>query len=202
MAVDAQYRVPISRVLQLSREDSEVEKTEWSQYLSTALQYLSSRLGAMDRHFEDLHARKSALRTVSAAFESVAAESVEKENRPTIGLRSPSKGSQKGLKPLRLVQANLSESQDPTTQLLRQLDIRLLEASDGGKIRELMPAAVKERRDKISSLATASGQGTLDQIANALSKTSSDVQDLLGAVYSNSEFGTVNLTSVSSQRGN
>lgn len=200
MAVDSSFRVPITRALQLSRDDSEVEKAEWSQYLNTALRYLSSRLATMDRHFEDLHARKGALRTVSAAFESVAAESVEKESRPTIGPRSPSKGSQKGLKPLRLVQANLSESQDPTTQLLRQLDVRLPESAEGGKMKGLLPAAVKERREKVSSLRAASERGVVDQIATALSKTNEDVQGVLGAVYSNSEFGTINFANVSSQR--
>ena len=201
MAVDNQFRTPITRALQLSRADSEVEKEEWSQYLSTALRYLSSRLETIDQHFEAMHARQSALRNVSAAFESIAAESVEKGDRPTLGPLSPSKGSQKGLKPLRLVQANLSDSQDPTTQLLRQLDVRLPEQAEGNKIKELMPAAVKDRREKISSLSVASGQGTLDHTASSLLKSSTDAQDLLDAVYSNSEFGTLNLANVSSQRG-
>ncbi|KAK5163228.1 uncharacterized protein LTR77_010814 [Saxophila tyrrhenica] len=192
MAVEAQYRTAISRALQSAMSDNETEQAAWAEYMSSALQYLTVRLEATDETSRDIRAQRSALKTINAAFQAIQASSSDSkaaQNRA----QSPVKQSQKGLKPLRLVQANLSESHDPVTQLLRQLDVKVTDSGDGSQFTGSLAASTKDKLEKLSSLATISERGIADQLAQSLAEADADMQTLLAAVFEHSPYGTVRL---------
>lgn len=191
MAVENQFRTPISRALQTAREDVEAERALWSDYVAAALHYLIARLDALANQYEHLHAHGGALKSVSAALEAVIATTVDR--KPTSGtpLNSPSKQSQKGLKPLRLVQANLSENQDPVVQVLRQLDISISDRDSPSRFAENLASGVKEQRHKLLSFSATTERALADQIAQSLAKVETDGRALAGAAFGQSEFATV-----------
>lgn len=197
MAVENQYRIPISRALSASREDIEAEKAAWSDYVAAILQHLTARLETLNDQFEHAHAHNSALKSVSSAFESVMATVVDRKpaQAAIAALRgSPSKQSQKGLKPLRLVQANLSENQDPVVQVLKGLDVRVPSERDNpGRLAENLDTAVKEQLQKLSAFSSTTERNIADQIAQSLGKVERDSKALSGAVFGESEFGTIRL---------
>jgi hypothetical protein len=195
MVVDAQYRNPILNALKAAKSDSEDDKSQWMQYMSSTLQHLIARLECLDDGTQQLRSQNSALKTVSTALDSVLAMSVERK-RPTQALtQSPSKASQKGLKPLRLVQANLSESQDPAAQLLRHLDVRVADSRDSLQLAESLEAAVKDKHVKLTALSTRTEVVVTDQISRTMAKAEANSHVLCSGVYTYSPFGTVNLVS-------
>lgn len=196
MAVENQYRIPISRALRTSREDIEAERAAWKQYLSAILTHLTARLDIMNDHFEHAHAHSAALKSVQAAFEGVMAAVVDKKLASAAGVgstSSPSKQSQKGLKPLRLVQANLSENQDPVVQLLKGLDVKVTERDDPARFAEGLAASVREQRQKLAAFGATTEKSVSDLISQSLSKVERDSGTLYGAAFGESEYGTVKL---------
>ena len=193
MAVDTQYRIPISKALQAASSDSDGERAMCSEYLGSTLQYLTARLEAMDDQTQQVRAHSAAVKTMARVLEIVLAIAVDKKQLSQQNSQSPTKLSQRGLKPLRLVQANLSESHDPATQLLRHLDIRTSESDDSMRLSELIGAAVIEKNGKLLSLSASSEQRITDQVVQSLDITESSLQTLLSVVYAYSPFKTVSL---------
>ncbi len=200
MAVESQYRTAISRALQAAMSDNEVEQTAWAEYMSSALQYLTARLEATDDTSHDLRTHSSAVRAISAAFRGTQTTSNKRHGSP-LKVHSPIKQSQKGLKPLRLVQANLSESHDPVSQLLRQLDVRVPDQSDSNKLAETITTSTNDKIEQMSSLATVTERGVSDQLALSLAKADTDVQTLLAAVFEHSPYATVRLADQEATEG-
>lgn len=197
MAVENQYRHPITRANNAAKADSEVEKAVWAEYLSSAIQYSTARMEYLLEQLEDQRAHASAAKTMSAALEEVLAASAEHAGDSQRTSRSPVKQAQKGLKPLRLVQANLSDAQDPASQLLRQLDVRL-----SGELSDAALAKVTAQKSEgLSALRTSTEHSNADQIAQSLSHADKDTQQLLTAVFAHSKFSTVNLESEQVRHG-
>ncbi|KAK4548150.1 hypothetical protein LTR36_010019 [Oleoguttula mirabilis] len=189
MAVDSQYRQPIMRELKNSKTDSESDKARWGDYVLATLQYLTARVEELDDHYHDLHAHYRALRNVTAALDGVVASPTPSKAQPS--LRSPATPMARGLKPLRLVQANLSE--DPTSQLLRHFDIRTADPNDTSKLATTLERAIHERQDRLGELGGGTERTLSDQLGQTMRKADRDVEDLLGAVYAHSPYGTVRL---------
>lgn len=207
MAVDNQYRLPISHALKTAAADTASDKARWSEYLAATLQYLIACLEALDSHCHSLHAHQGALTHVSAALEAAlatpAATAAARKSTHSAALKPPSTptASSKGLKPLRLVQANFSlePPQDPTTQLLRHFDIRSTDTADTAKLASSLDHAVHDRQTALADLSNATERTLSDQLAEALRKADHEVGDLLGAVYAHSQYGRVRLVDASVQ---
>lgn len=191
MAVENQYRSPIMDAKGAAKANAEVGRASWAEYLNSAIQYSTSRMEHLLDQLEDQQAHTSATKAMSAALEEVLAASADKQGDPQRATRSPTKSKQKGLKPLRLVQANLSDAQDPASQLLRQLDVRI-----SGKLDETtLSKASAERVRKLQVLQQNTERGVSDHIAQSLAGADADVQQLLAAVFAHSQYGTIHLES-------
>lgn len=195
MAVDNQYRNPISRSLQTAKSESNDDKAQWMRYMGDALQYLIRRLESLEDGTLKLRSQNSALRTVSTALDSVLAMKIERKPSFQALSQSPSKASQKGLKPLRLVQANLSESQDPAAQLLRHLDVRVADSRDSAQLAESLDAAVVDKTNKLAALSTRTEGAITDQISRSIAKAAANCSALRSGVYAYSPYETINLVS-------
>ena len=202
MVVDTQYRSPISRAVQGAREGSDAERNSWSDYVQSALEYLTARLETIDSHFQHIHAHNTALKTVSTAVDAITAVSMnDKKQAKSDEAYSTSKSSQKGLKPLRLVQANLSDLQDPVSQLLRQVDVQNPNVVELSKLAETLPKAVKQKNEKFAALLANNESSISNQIGQSLAKVGGDSESVVGAVFANSNFGIVDLMSNAIERG-
>ena len=195
MVADAQYRNPILNALKASKSESEDDKMQWMQYMSSTLQHLIARLECLDDGTQQLRSQNLALKTVSSALDGVLAMSVERKRSTQALTQSPSKPSQRGLKPLRLVQANLSESQDPAAQLLRHLDVRVADSRDSLQLAESLEAAVKDKHVKLTALSARTETAVTDQLSRTMAKADANSQALCPGVYAYSPFDTVNLVS-------
>lgn len=193
MAVDSQYRGPILRELESTQTDSILDKARWGDYVLASLQYLTTRLEALDDHYLELYAHHRALQSITAALDGIQATPAPSKQE------APATPTARGLKPLRLVQANLSE--DPTLQLFRYLDIRVADPTDTAKLAATLEHAVRERQAALGDLEVTTAHTISDQLAQTVHKADRDVQDLLGAVYAHSQYGTIRLMESDVQEG-
>ncbi|KAK5686480.1 hypothetical protein LTS10_002599 [Elasticomyces elasticus] len=203
MAVDGQYRVPIMRDLQSTTSDADTDRSRWSEYVATALQYLTSRLTALEQHYQHLHAHRGALSQLTNALdEACTASSPTPQTTQQAPPRSPATPSSvKGLKPLRLVQANFSEPQDPVTQLLRSFDIRVADTGDTSKLIAVLEQASSDRRARLAQLRESTERTVSDQLGETIVKADESVRDLLTALYAHSPYGTVRLADAETETG-
>jgi hypothetical protein len=201
MVVESQYRTPILKALEAAKTDSDDDKAQWMQYMRATLQYLTARLECLEDGTQQLRSQHSALKTVSTALDGILAMTVDRKQPSKSLSQSPSKASQKGLKPLRLVQANLSESQDPAAQLLRHLDVRATDSRDAVQLAESLETAMREKDRNLSTLAARTETTVADQISRSIAKANANAQPLLSGVYAYSPFGNFNLVSNEATEG-
>jgi hypothetical protein len=192
IVVDQQHRKPLKKGLLSSRANSQLQRTQWSEYAVTALLYLASRLDAIADHIEHVHAHTNTLHAVSEALEETTAVQ-SASGKATTSSVSAEKSAGKGLIPLRLVQENRSEPQDPAVHLLRQLDIRVPENSTMTKLAETLESALRERKKRLAHLSDSTEDITTGSIAQSLTQADVDLRHVLEAVYENSRYGTVHL---------
>lgn len=193
------YRGPITKRLGNAQSESRSEAARWSEYLSSTLQYLSSRLESLDQHFEHLRTHRAALDAISQTLQSALASPVTKaeESQPAAAKVAQ---AQKGLKPLRLVQANLPEAPDATAQLLRHLDIKHSDLADVSKLSQTLRSAKLERHDHLVAFASSTEASLTKQLGESLNKADVDARDLLSAVFAHSQYGERRLTDEEAQR--
>lgn len=201
MAVEYQHRTPIARALGTAASDVRAEKLVWSDYLSATLRYLTDRLEVLDSQNQHAHLHQAALEMLSGEFTRVVNAMLDNTHLSRSKPQSPVKVSQKGLKPLRLVQANLSDNQDPAAQLLRQLDVRVADLSDHANLLKSVKSASARKSTELTSLSTNTERSLSDHVAQSLDGTQTHVQALAGAVTAQSMFGTVRLTNQSTRLG-
>lgn len=192
IVVDQQHRKPLQKGLLSARTDSQVQRAQWSEYAVTALLYLTSRLDAISDHVEHLRAHSNALGTISEILDETMVTKAP-GGGPSTSSPIVDRSGAKGLKPLRLVQANRSETQDPALQFLRQQDIRVPENSSTGKMTAILDATLRERKERLANLARGTEQNVTDSITQSLAKTDADLQALLRSVFAHSEYGSVRL---------
>lgn len=190
MAVDNQYLHPIMQANEGAKIDSDASNAAWTDYMSSTLQYLTSRLDFVGEHSLDQREHGKAIKAMSSILEEVLAATADKTKEAELHPRSPTKQTQRGLKPLRLVQANLSDTQDPASQMLRQLDIRNGDTTNSAALAQQVTEAMKEKEMQLSSLRTSSERSMADQIALSLAAVNTDVQSLMRAIFANSHYGT------------
>lgn len=200
MAVEQQYRAPMSRALRAAGLDEETQKTAWAEYLSSVLRYLINRVDATVDMSYELRARNSALRSISAALQSVQTSGGDPQTGKSHA-QSPVKASQKGLKPLRLVQANLSESHDPVAQLMRQLDIKAAELNDSEQLAATLAVTTRTKMGKLLSQVQATETSVSGQIATSIVNAGGNLEPLLSSVFAHSDYKTVKLASGPSTLG-
>lgn len=203
IVVDHQYRKPLKQSRISALAESHAQKVKWSEYTISALAYLTERLDHVNEHAMRTQAHGSALRCVSANLEHITATTQHKEAVAprTLSAAAVDQGTPRGLKPLRLVQANLSEGQDPAIQLLRQHEIRVLDPDNPSILPEILTNTLRDRDARISKLSKSLQQATADAYSQSLAKAEANAQHLLGAVYQYSVSGPVCLVENEVQSG-
>jgi hypothetical protein len=191
MAVDNQFRTPISRELKNAKADSDLDKARWSEYVVSTLNYLTTRLDTLADHYHHLHAHQGALKNTAAALEAILATPTPSRTEERTPARSPATPISKGLKPLRLVQAHTE--QDPTTQLLRHFDIRVADPTDTSTLPTILSNAVLGRKFQLQDMETKISRSVSDHLAQSLAKMDKDVDALVSAVFAYSRFASVKL---------
>ncbi|KAK3069103.1 hypothetical protein LTR53_012822 [Teratosphaeriaceae sp. CCFEE 6253] len=197
MAVHAQYRTPMMRNMQGTNDDAASSRAQWSDYVAATLQYLTTRLWAYEQHYQDQRSHDSALTQLTSALNATLAmpaeEHMKRQKPPHANGKSPVTPTAKGLKPLRLVQANFSEPQDPVAQILRAFDIRVDAMSDPLKLTATLEQASRERQARLGRLRERTECTISDQLAATIAGADNHVQHLLAAVYTHTRFGSVKL---------
>lgn len=194
------YRAPITKRLGSARTESHGEAARWSEYLGSTLHYLASRLESLNEHFQHLHAHRAALAAVSQTLDkTLAAPSTKAQDAPQTST-SKFAQAQKGLKPLRLVQANLPEAPDASAQLLRHLDIRQPDTADVAKLSQNLHNVKLERHDKLTAFALNTDESLTKLLGESLNRADVDARDLLSAVFAHSQYGERRLVDEDVQR--
>lgn len=194
------YRAPITKRLGSARTESHGEAARWSEYLGSTLHYLVLRLESLNEHFQHLHAHRAALAAVSQTLDkTLAAPSTRAQDAPQTPT-SKFAQAQKGLKPLRLVQANLPEVPDASAQLLRHLDIRQPDTADVAKLSQNLHNVKLERHDKLTTFAANTDESLTKLLGESLNRADADARDLLSAVFAHSQYGERRLVDESTLR--
>lgn len=194
------YRAPITKRLGSARTESHGEAARWSEYLGSTLHYLAARLESLNEHFQHLHAHRAALAAVSQTLDKTLAAPSTKAQEAPQSSTSKFAQAQKGLKPLRLVQANLPEAPDASAQLLRHLDIRQPETADVAKLSQNLHNVKLERHDKLTTFASNTDESLTKLLGESLNRADVDARDLLNAVFAHSQFGERRLVDEDVQR--
>ncbi|KAF2161985.1 hypothetical protein M409DRAFT_27711 [Zasmidium cellare ATCC 36951] len=194
IAVDHQFRKPLKRGMVSAQVDSQAQKAKWAEYTVAALAYLTSRLDAIGDHIYRLHSHSAALQAVSNTLEETVAAPSPKSGGPQ-RQSSPAteRSGGRGLKLLRLVQANFSEGQDPTLPFLREHDVRIGDADSVAKISGMLEATVRDQEHKLASLGKSTESNITETLSGSFARTDADLQSVLNAVYAKSEGSTVQL---------
>lgn len=191
MAADNQYRNPLLHAINVAKSDSEAENTAWAEYLYTTIQFSASRVDYLLEQSDEQRAHGNVTRAMSIALEEILAAGIENHEEGQGASQSPSKIAQKGLKPLRLVQANFSDAQDPASQLCRQLDVRISGEIDTPALN----TATADKFEKFSALRANTEQSISAQLAHSLTEAEKDVQQLLTATLMHCPYSSIHLES-------
>jgi hypothetical protein len=205
LVAETHYRAPITSRLSSARSEALSEAARWSEYLCSTLSYLTARLESLDEHFQHVHAHRAALAAVSQTLEKTlaVAPSTTKNGAAEGAKQTPTEKfaqAQRGLKPLRLVQANLPEAPDAAAQLLRLLDIRLPDAGDGTKLSQTLHTVKLERQDRLAAFTSSTDESLTRLLSESLGRADVDARDLLGAVFAYSPYGERKLVDGEVQR--
>ncbi|OQO02500.1 hypothetical protein B0A48_12027 [Cryoendolithus antarcticus] len=191
------YRQPILQSLSRGEQDSQAETARWSSYIALTLHYLTTRLEVLDEHVQHAQTHRAALTATEAALSSLlvpASSLTRQESSKSSSLAA----AQKGLKPLRLVQANFTEPTDPVAQILRLLDVKVPTPAgtsdvDSDKLVAMLAQAKRERSGRLAALSHTTEAAMTGQLGASSAKADEDVADLLAAVYAYTDFGTKRL---------
>lgn len=210
IVIDNQYRKSLKSGLTSARSEGHAQKAKWAEYTVTALVYLKDRLDAISGHVQHLHAHRAALRSISRTLEEAIA--VTEQARPgAVNNITPSTptnrdrtNAAKGLKPLRLVQANISETQDPVISFLHEHNIRVgggepAATADLSKLTPLLDAAISNQTATLDALQKTTEETMTTSILQSLAKSDADLHALLSAVYASSPYGEVKLIDAQTQ---
>jgi hypothetical protein len=156
----------------------------------------------LNEQFQHVHAHRAALATISQTLDkTLAAPSTKPEDaQPAV---TKAAQAQRGLKPLRLVQANLPEAPDASAQLLRHLDLRQPDSAapaDAAKLSQILQSAKVDRQDKLAAFASSTEESITKLLGESLNKADVDAKDLLGAVFAHSQYGERRLVDQDVQR--
>lgn len=211
IVIDNQYRKSLKSGLTSARSEGHAQKAKWAEYTVTALVYLKDRLDAISGHVQHLHAHRAALRSISRTLEEAIAVTEQarpgavNNNTPSTPTNRDRTNAAKGLKPLRLVQANISETQDPVLSFLHEHNIRVgggesaAAAADLSKLTPLLDAAISNQTATLDALQKTTEETMTTSILQSLAKSDADLHALLSAVYASSPYGEVKLIDTQTQ---
>lgn len=214
IVIDNQYRKSLKSGLTSARSEGHAQKAKWAEYTVTALVYLKDRLDAISGHVQHLHAHRAALRSISRTLEEAIAVTEQarpgaiNNNTPSTPTNRDRQNAAKGLKPLRLVQANISETQDPVISFLHEHNIRVggggggepaAAAADLSKLTPLLDAAISNQTATLDALQKTTEETMTTSILQSLAKSDADLHALLSAVYASSPYGEVKLIDAQTQ---
>lgn len=209
IVIDNQYRKSLKSGLTSARSEGHAQKAKWAEYTVTALVYLKDRLDAISGHVQHLHAHRAALRSISRTLEEAIAVTEQarpgavNNNTPSTPTNRDRQNAAKGLKPLRLVQANISETQDPVISFLHEHNIRVggggEPSADLSKLTPILDAAISNQTATLDALQKTTEETITTSILQSLAKSDADLHALLSAVYASSPYGEVKLIDAQTQ---
>lgn len=210
IVIDNQYRKSLKSGLTSARSEGHAQKAKWAEYTVTALVYLKDRLDAISGHVQHLHAHRAALRSISRTLEEAIAVTEQarpgavNNNTPSTPTNRDRTNAAKGLKPLRLVQANISETQDPVISFLHEHNIRVgggepTATADLSKLTPLLDAAISNQTATLDALQKTTEETMTTSILQSLAKSDADLHALLSAVYASSPYGEIKMIDAQTQ---
>lgn len=183
LVVENHYRNPITRGLKNATTETQSDSARWSAYLASTLQYLTGRLESLEEHAQHIRAHQAAVGALSATLDEITlTPGRDRTKSETAPMTSG------GLKPLRLVQANMSDSLDPSSHLLRLLDIKASNSLEPEQFEHLLEEVRHTRQAKLRSITASTDSAVARQVADSLAKSDVDVRHLLTAVYAHTEY--------------
>lgn len=210
IVIDNQYRKSLKSGLTSARSEGHAQKAKWAEYTVTALVYLKDRLDAISGHVQHLHAHRAALRSISRTLEEAIAVTEQarpgavNNNTPSTPTNRDRQNAAKGLKPLRLVQANISETQDPVISFLHEHNIRVgggepAATADPSKLTPILDTAISNQTATLNALQKSTEETMTTSILQSLAKSDADLHALLSAVYASSPYGEIKLIDAQTQ---
>lgn len=196
MAVESRFRGPIVQQLNLTNFEQRGTEMRWALYIHSVLAYHVKRLHVLANHLQQLQHHKIAIQHLSAALQSVSrAFSTLAHHSDDSHHKLPSITHKKGLKPLRLVQENFSDHQDPAIGLLRQLDPSQMITDTTNlseeKLEHLYRSLLARDPDKVSGSET----GDSTQVSQSVLFAYSDIEHLTRSLHAFTPFLEIHLTS-------
>ncbi|KAF9637055.1 hypothetical protein BFW01_g7951 [Lasiodiplodia theobromae] len=193
MGVEQELHRPIVQTLEQGQGQQKRLQTRWLDYILASLEYMTNRLNHLTMHAADLRACTTALAEISALFSTTmppppAPRSSPYKQAAAARARAKSNASM----PVQLSAA--------TQQLLRQLDIVLPPAAKTPPLQALAQA-VMDRQIRLLAHIDSSQNAAVQSISEAVSSGAVEVQEMLAALYANSEYGTVEVTKKEVEEG-
>lgn len=199
LVVENHYRQPITRGLQNATVEIQGESARWSSYLAATLQYLTGRLESLEEHTRQVRGHQAAVSALSATLDDMSSASGHDRSKPEPTTTSAAQKA--GLKPLRLVQANMSDALDPASQLLRLLDIKTPNNLDSAQLARLLEEVKAARQAKLRNMTSTTDGAIAKGLTESLGKADVGARDLLSAVYAHTEYNDRRLVDPDVQAG-
>ncbi|OMP87211.1 hypothetical protein BK809_0007297 [Diplodia seriata] len=213
MGVEQELRRPILQTLEQGQGQQKRLQIRWLDYVSSmlflalhfspflihiiqilaSLEYMTNRLHHLTTHAADLRAYTAALSEISGVFSTTLPPQTAPRSSPykkVAAARARAKSN--AATPIQLSAA--------TQQLLRQLDITLPPAAETQPLQALAQAAM-DRQGRLLAHIDSSQHTAVQSVNEAVTNGAVEVQEMLAALFANSEYGTVEVTKSEAEEG-
>ncbi|KAL0257175.1 hypothetical protein SLS55_007985 [Diplodia seriata] len=193
MGVEQELRRPILQTLEQGQGQQKRLQIRWLDYILASLEYMTNRLHHLTTHAADLRAYTAALSEISGVFSTTLPPQTAPRSSPykkVAAARARAKSN--AATPIQLSAA--------TQQLLRQLDITLPPAAETQPLQALAQAAM-DRQGRLLAHIDSSQHTAVQSVNEAVTNGAVEVQEMLAALFANSEYGTVEVTKSEAEEG-
>jgi len=201
MVVDHDLRSPISTSVQNSERSKDQSRHEWLAYIHSSLNFMCTRLRTLSSHTQDLDAFQLSLQSMVAVLTQEIPQDPSKPKVPTS--EDLKKRRRSGMLfsanvPVLNPSAALSESTE-AERALRYLDVASRKMSNE-QLRESLRMLPLEKELKLHNQYAATELSSVNALQKSLGQTSADLLDILGALYSSTDYATVQLSDATLHR--
>ncbi|OJD29563.1 uncharacterized protein BKCO1_7700014 [Diplodia corticola] len=186
MGVEQELRRPIFQTLEQGQGQQKRLQIRWLDYILASLEYMTNRLHHLTMHAADLRAYTAALSEISKVFSATLPP-------PPPTRSSPSKQAAVARARAKSIAATPVQLSAATQQLLRQLDITLPPVAETRPLQALAQA-VMDRQSRLLAHIDSSQSTAVQSVSEAVSSGAVEVQEMLAALFANSEYRTVKVT--------
>jgi len=181
MVVEHEHRQSIMSELHLTNQQANAAQTRQDDYMLGLLAHMARRLSLLQECIRDSHAQSTAYHVIDQVTKQIGASTINKTG-----------GSSRS--------TDLARRQDSPTRdrhsrdLLRQLDVRLLERPDKMEIDRTLGAALSASASSNERLSRGTEDGLFDQLEKTLSTADHDLRHLTDALFAHTSFNTPRLS--------